>query len=158
MRRLRVRRRSRQRTRHIISSFRSRPEPRFRRAFGALAAVGLERLSLPLVGGFFVADIDRNLRVVAKQCLFKIEARVPPTPVMTSLQLSTDQSSPTSPPRVRLANCSSSTCAEAPYRYMELGCAPSGIRSARTRARLRCGMGPPTDRLRLNTAPGCLGR
>ena len=29
----------------------SRPETRFRPAFGALAAVGLERLSLPFVGG-----------------------------------------------------------------------------------------------------------
>src|SRR5262245_38207509 len=53
---------------------------------------------------------------------------VPPTPVMASLQVRTDQSSPTSPPRLRQANSSSSPCAEAPSRDMELSCVPSGIR------------------------------
>ena len=54
----------------------SRPETRFRRPFGALAAVGLERSSSPFVAGFFVADILRRVELIVRCHSHAVEAEI----------------------------------------------------------------------------------
>jgi hypothetical protein len=46
------------------------------RAFGALAAVGLERSSCPFVAGFFVADILRRVELPVRCHSHAVEAEI----------------------------------------------------------------------------------
>ena len=46
------------------------------RSFGALAAVGLERSSRPLVAGFFVANILRRVEFIVRRHSYAVEAKI----------------------------------------------------------------------------------